>query len=323
MFDILSLIPSKKKNTTKGWYSFNCPFCVYHGHRPDKRSRGGIKFVDSNNWAFNCFNCLYKFGFKLGQSIPIKTRQALVWLGCDNEQIQKWNLESLRHKDILDFSNPVKTSILPVFKTLELPNGELLDEYNNIHQPYIKYLTNRGISHKDYPFLITPNESGRNKNRIIVPYTYKNNIVGHTSRYIDNRTPKYINEQQPGYIFGYDFQKQKNAVCILVEGVFDALSINGCALLHNDISNEQRILISNLNKRVIFVPDRDKSGLKLCDKALEFGYNVSIPSWDKSIKDVNDAVVRYGKLPTLLSILQSATTSKIKVDIFRRKLLGR
>ena len=38
------------------------------------------------------------------------------------------------------------------------------------------------------------------------------------------------------------------------------------------------------------------------------------------IKDVNDAVVRYGKLPTLLSILQSATMSKIKIEIQRKKI---
>jgi hypothetical protein len=38
------------------------------------------------------------------------------------------------------------------------------------------------------------------------------------------------------------------------------------------------------------------------------------------IKDVNDAVVRYGKLATLLSILQNATMSKIKIEIQRKKI---
>ena len=78
--------------------------------------------------------------------------------------------------------------------------------------------------------------------------------------------------------------------------------------------------LKNLNKQIIVVPDRDKTGLKICDRALELGYSVSLPNWESDIKDVNDAVVRYGKLPTLLSILQSATMSKIKIEIQRKKI---
>jgi len=50
------------------------------------------------------------------------------------------------------------------------------------------------------------------------------------------------------------------------------------------------------------------------------GYSVSIPNWDDSVKDVNDAVVKYGKLPALLSILSSATASKIKIELQRKKI---
>jgi DNA primase len=79
-------------------------------------------------------------------------------------------------------------------------------------------------------------------------------------------------------------------------------------------------LLSQLNRRIIFVPDRDKTGLSTCDRALELGYSVSIPDWDSSVKDVNDAVVKYGKLITLLSILQAATTSKIKIELQRKRI---
>jgi hypothetical protein len=53
------------------------------------------------------------------------------------------------------------------------------------------------------------------------------------------------------------------------------------------------------------------------------GFQVSIPNWDIDVKDANDAVVKYGKLPTLLSILQNATSSKIKIEMQRRKLVNR
>ena len=112
-------------------------------------------------------------------------------------------------------------------------------------------------------------------------------------------------------------------MCILVEGIFDALSINGCALTHNTISDDQAHLLSQLNKQIIVVPDRDKTGLDIIDRALELGYSVSLPPWDKTIKDVNDAVVRYGRLPTLLSIIQHATSSKIKIELRKKQIAKR
>jgi hypothetical protein len=319
MFDILSVIPGKKKLTQSGWHSFNAVCCHNRGHKPDKRSRGGIR-MDGDNWSMHCFNCGFKCGFMLGKSITKNTKQLLMWSGIDEQQIQRWSLESLQHKDLLSYVQVKKNKKKIKFKEHTLPEGELLDVNNPLHKVYVDYVQARGINVSDYPFMITPNESGRQGNRIIIPYTYQNKIVGHTSRFLDNKTPKYINEQQQGYVFGIDFQKPEYEVCILVEGIFDALSINGCALTHNTINDDQVELLSQLNRKIIFVPDRDKTGLSTCDKALELGYSVSIPNWDNDVKDVNDAVVKYGKLPTLLSILQSATTSKVKIEIQRRKL---
>jgi len=80
--------------------------------------------------------------------------------------------------------------------------------------------------------------------------------------------------------------------------------------------------LKNLNRKIIVVPDQDKSGMEVINKALDYGFYISIPEWDEGVKDVNDAVIKYGKLPTLLSILQSASNSKAKIEI-RRKQLGR
>lgn len=319
MFDILSIIPGRKKLTQSGWYSFNAACCHNRGHNKDKRGRGGIK-KDDNEWAYACFNCGFKCRFTLGKALSSNTKLLLQWCGIDETQISKWNLESLQHKDLLSLVQLKKQKKKIKFKEQELPSGELLDVNNISHKVYIDYVQSRGINVSDYPFMITPNDSGRQGNRIIIPYTYQNKIVGHTSRFLDNKIPKYINEQQPGYVFGIDFQRSEWEICILVEGIFDALSINGCALTHNTISDDQADLLSRLNKRIIFVPDQDKTGLTICDRALELGYSVSIPDWDVNVKDVNDAVVKYGKLMTLLSILESATTSKIKIEMQRKKL---
>ena len=319
MFDILSIIPGKKRKTSTGWTTFNAVCCHHFNHRPDQRLRGGIKF-DGHNWAYACFNCGYKTGFTLGQPMLAKTKTLLKWCGIDEIQIQRWNLQSLQHKDLIDFSQPAKQKVKIKFDEHKLPEGEIVDRNNPLHKVYAEYLQLRKIDSSDYPFLITPNEKGRMSNRVIIPYTYKNKIVGHTSRFLDNKTPKYINEQQHGYVFNIDMQKPEWSVCIVTEGIFDALSIDGVAVMHDDINSDQALLLSTLNKQIILVPDRDKTGLALCDKALELGYSVSLPNWDEDVKDVNDAVVKYGKLPTLLSILQCATNSKIKIEMQRKKI---
>jgi hypothetical protein len=320
MFDILSLLPGKKKKTHSGWVSFNAICCSHRGHRSDKRGRGGLKFDGQTNWVMHCFNCGYSCSFTLGRSINNKTRQLLRWCGVDNEEIQKWSLESLQHKDMLDFTVHKKKRDPIKLKTKDIPDGELLDESNPNHTKFIDYLTDRGINPYSYPFMVTPSMPGRYSERIIIPYTYGSKIVGHTSRFIDNRTPKYINDQQPGYVFNMDVQHPDWQVCIVVEGIFDALSIDGVAIMHDDISSEQAQVLANLNKKIIVVPDRDKTGLSIIDKALELGYSVSLPDWAPEIKDANDAVKRYGKLATILSILQNATMSKIKLELRKKQI---
>jgi hypothetical protein len=320
VFDILQLISGKKKLTQGGWHSFNAVCCHYRGHTPDRRGRGGIKFANADNWSYHCFNCGFKCGFTLGKSITKNTRQLLSYLGLDKEQIDRYSFESLQHKDLLDFVKIKKEKKRVKFKEVPLPEAELIDINNPNHEIFIQYLNNRKVSIKDYPFMCTPDEEGRQANRIIIPFTYEHKIVGHTSRYLDDRKPKFISEQQSGYLFGVDLQKPEWQVCIVTEGIFDALSINGCALTTNAINDEQAEILKSLNKKIIVVPDQDKSGMDVIDRALDLGFYVSMPEWDIGIKDVNDAVIKYGKLSTLLSILQSATNSKIKTEIKRKQL---
>ena len=321
MFDILTVVPGKKKLTQSGWHSFNAVCCHHRGHKADKRMRGGIKFDGDINWSYHCFNCNFKCGFTIGKPLSGNTKQLLRWCGIDDAEISKWNLASLQQKDLLEIIAVKKKKTKITFKELSLPdNAELIDGNNIAHKNFIDYLSNRGVNYNDYPFMVTTEETGRNSNRIIIPYTYQNKIVGHISRYLDNRIPKYIKEQQQGFVFGFDLQKPEYEVCLVFEGIFDAITLNGCAVTHETISDEQADLLRTLNRKIIVVPDMDKTGLGIIDRALELGFEVSLPNWEDDIKDANDAVVKYGKLPTLLSILQNATNNKIKIQIQRRKI---
>ena len=319
MIDILSYIPQKRKQTSSGWVSFNAPCCVHTGESADRRSRGGVKQAE-DDWSYHCFNCGFTASFVPGRPVSYKARKLLGWLGVDSTDIERLNLESLKRKSLLDLTaerNTIKQTQID-FDEKEVPEGvELIDPELDQHKHYQQYLDKRGIV-LEYPFLVDKKRGPRD--RIVVPYTYKNRIVGHTSRYLDNRTPKFINSQQPGYVFGYDLQKPNWTSAIVVEGIFDALSISGLACMHETISKEQAQLLKQLKRRIIVVPDQDRAGLSIIDAAVEHKFEVSIPEWPEDVKDVNDAVVRFGVAQTLQQIHQNAERSKIKIEMFKKRL---
>ena len=215
------------------------------------------------------------------------------------------------------FDSLSRTNLLANLKL----QGDLVDliiKSATLNEVGTKYLQKRCIP-LDYPFLFKTMP----RNGIVIPFTYDNQIVGHTTRFLDDRTPKYIQDIQPGYVFGTDLQKNNWQYAIVVEGVFDALSINGLAVLHAEINDAQVKLIRSLGREVIVVPDQDEAGMKLVDRAVELGWAVSIPEWPDGIKDVNDAVIRLGRVGTLLIILEAKETSKIKIEMRRKSLVKR
>jgi hypothetical protein len=314
--DILVTIPGKKRQTPSGWHTFNGICCHHRGHNQDRRGRAGVRFNDAGSWSYSCFNCGFKCGLTFGKHFSSNLKMLLEWCGMPKDQIALLSFKCFSIREGIDQYTSSQEIRRINFAEKELPDGaRALDVRKD--QLDVEYLTNRGINPDQYPFYVV---DGEIRKRIIIPYYYAGKLVGHTSRYYDNRSPKYVTDTQAGYVFNIDGQRKDWNVCLLMEGQFDAISIGGCAVMHSTISDEQAELLKRLQRRIIYVPDRDKTGLAVCDRALELGYNVSIPSWKEGIKDVNDAVKTYGKLPTLMSILQSATSSKIIVEMKRKKL---
>jgi hypothetical protein len=311
------------KRAGSGWLSGNAVCCQHNGQREDRRGRGGVITTDTK-LNYSCFNCGFKTGYLIGQPLTVKFKQFLSWLGLESSEINHLTLEALKLRDSGQdtVARNIKNKSIPdiTFRHCALPEAsESLSADNPRHQRYCDYLLQRGLSWDSYRYYVTPDAEGRNSDRIIIPYYYHGILVGNTSRFLDNRKPKYISEQQRGYVFNIDAQRPNWKACILVEGQFDAISIGGCAYMGQNILDEQAQILSKLYRQIIVVPDRDETGLTVCDRALELGYQVSVPSWPDGVKDVNDAVKRWGRLPTLLSILQSATSSKIKIEMLKKR----
>lgn len=324
MIDILSYLPAKRKSTSSGWTSFNAPCCVHNGESQDRRQRGGIKTTDQG-WSYHCFNCGFTASFILGRNLSFKARRFLQWLNVPQEEIEYINLESLKHRNIqgiLDDRQRTANTIQGIeFEDRDLPEEfALVDQNMPIHW---QYLRDRCVP-EDYPIGMIHGKADDKFTRrqgVIIPFTYDGRVVGHTRRFFDDHNPRYIHDMQPGFVFGTDMQNPEWQHAIVVEGVFDALSISGLAVLHAEINDAQARLIRSLGKEITVVPDQDEAGLKLIDRAVELGWAVSIPEWPKGIKDVNDSVKSYGRVWTLMSIFKSRHTSKIKIEIARKNLV--
>ena len=315
MIDVVSFLPNKRKQTASGWISFNAPCCIHRGDTQDKRSRGGIKPAADGSWSYHCFNCGYTASFVLGRNLTFKARRLLEWMNVPQEEIERINLESLKHKSIEGMLGE-RQAMMQQLQSISFEDRDLPADTQPLNDTAREYLQNRRIP-SDYPFLYkTMPRPG-----VVIPFTYDNQVVGHTTRFLDNRTPRYIQDIQPGYVFGTDLLHDNWTCVIVLEGVFDALSINGLAVLHAEINDAQVRLIRSLGREVIVVPDQDEAGMRLVDRAVELGWSVSMPDWPADVKDVNDAVIRWGKLATLVTIMQARETSRIKIEMRKKKIL--
>jgi DNA primase len=98
------------------------------------------------------------------------------------------------------------------------------------------------------------------------------------------------------------------------------MSVNGVAVLGSDCSEPQAEIIDGLAREVIVVADRDRAGAKLINDAIEYGWSVSFPVWQETCKDINEAVVKYGRLFVIKSILDSKETGKLKIELMKKRL---
>jgi hypothetical protein len=313
---ILQHLPGKRKQTPSGWISFNAPCC------DDKRQRGGFIINGGDAVSYHCFNCQFKASWQPGRPLSHKMRKFMRDLNMADDTINQCALEALR---LNESSISTITSIVPKFDERALPleskpiiewankSSALLDKLS----PVVEYLSSRNLYLEDYPFYWTPKIGF--SNRIIIPFYFEGKIVGYTARAINDAKPKYISEQQPGYVFNLDRQTTDRAFVIVCEGPIDAISIDACAIMGAEIKDSQNWLLKQLGREIVLIPDRDHEGPKTVEQAIEFGWSVSMPDWPAGIKDVNDAVCKIGRLATLALITGAKESNTLKIQLRAKK----
>jgi hypothetical protein len=306
---LLAYLPGKRKTTPSGWISFNASCC------DDDRGRGGFIVNGGDAVSYHCFNCGFKCSWQPGRHISKNMNKFMRDLNIPDDIISQLRLEALR----LDDNNTTEIrSIIPKFDSRALPMdseqlSNLLENPTEKLIPVLEYMVSRKLFPEDYPFYWTPKVGF--SNRLIIPFLYKGEVVGWTARAINDAKPKYLSEQQPGYVFNLDNQQDDREFVIISEGPFDALSIDGCALLGAEIKDSQNWLLKQLGKELVLVPDRDHEGPRTVEQAIEYGWSVSMPEWPGDIKDINDAVIKLGKLATLYLIVSAKESNSLKIRL--------
>ena len=212
-------------------------------------------------------------------------------------------------------------------KKIDLPkNSKTLREWAETENPpedyikVLKYMANRNENLLNWhEYYWTPEKEFNMNKRVIIPFTSNSGwLNGYSARAIeDSIKPKYIAQySNNGYIFGQDKLYLPNRkFVILVEGLFDAISLDCVAVMKQYISARQIETLKTADKKIIVVPDRDESGKQLVEQAIQLGYSVSFPNWGDEIKDVSDAVTKYGRLAALQQILQSIENNELKIKL--------
>jgi len=324
-----TLLPPRTKKSPSGWTSFNAPCCQHRGHSPDTRKRGGIRF-DGDGIVYNCFNCKFSTGWQPGSPFGEKMKTLARWMGAGEDTIkelvfealktegEEYNPEQYKPKIIFD-EKPLPEHAMSLMDWSKMLEGEIEEKLGPQFIEVLRYLMSRGYDNPfDYDFYWSPTPGYID--RVIIPFRWENKIVGNTARKITNGKPKYLSDQHPHFVFNFDNQKDDQKYILVCEGPFDALAVNGVALLTNDIAEQQARIINSLGGEVIVIPDQDTAGLVLFDRAAELNWSVAMPNWEDDVKDVADAVKRYGKLFVIVDAIKTSQQGSIKINMAKKKM---
>lgn len=336
LFNTIYQYLPKGPTAQSGWQSFNCVMCPHNGEpTPDKKKRGGL-LITNNGFTYNCFRCKFKTHWEYGYDIhpQSKLHELLTVCGMNEETFKRVSFETYRLnrlglsakevavKDFKPKQLEFAESKLPAnsHSLLELINTNCTNRYfYNI----LLYANKRNIL--DPPNMYWSTEK-RNQlsNRLIIPYKYKDKIVGYTARIANDNAPKsirkYHSEVPAGYMYNIDKLNNPDIKrIVLVEGVLDAMAIGAVGFLGNKLSNDQLAWIRQSGKEVILLPDFDKAGLDIDNEdsaintAIANNWAVSFPNWSEYAKDAQESVNVYGKLATVCGIVQGATNYRVDI----------
>jgi hypothetical protein len=311
-----------RRGTGDFMFKLNCPMCTSRGESADKRFRCGIIHT-GDHIGVNCFNCGFTSKFIIGSPVSRNMMAFLSAIGVpdrDVRMIQYRALEIAKFTDTVKQAQPEYVPV-PQFYDIDLPPGcQTLEQWADagcLDENYlavVDYLLNKrgDVAAEATRYYWTPDTSHDMHRHLIIPCLHDGHVTGWIGRCIDDTKRKYYNQTQKGFLFNIDsLTRRDRKYAFIVEGIFDALVIDAVGAMGANLNRQQIRWINHCGKVPVVVPDRDAAGKRLINIAIRQGWSVSIPNfggrcwWDGHVKDVDEAVLKYGKLYTLRSIVEN------------------
>lgn len=289
------------KQTSRGNYSFHCPFCNHHKPKLEIQ-------LEENNTGINEFHCW---------ACDIKGKNLIQLFG--KLKISQDRKEELKNiiKSTKNFDNDFNNNPSEKFK-LKLPDEfiSLKDVTNkNVEAKHaLHYLKKRGVNKYDIiKYNIGYCEHGKYKDRIIFPiYNSEYELVFFDARTYKDNPLRYIKPECSKDIIANEHFINWNLPIILCEGIMDAISIkrNVIPLLGKIIQPElMKKLLTFPSNKIYIALDNDaiKKAVDFCEMLMNEGKEVyfiemsegdaSYMGFEKFTKHIqNSEKLNYSKL---------------------------
>lgn len=303
LLPLLESILGKGTPKSKGNYAFICPF---HTSNPPGKKNFEIQLEtdEKENNPWHCWGC---------ESRGKKIKSLFSKLKVHENKIDELKL----------ILRPNINKTIKEEEKIELPSEFIslndIKNFNKVTQlearKAIQYLKKRHITKDDIlKYNIGFCEYGKYAGRIIIPsYNNKGEINYFAARsFKDDVFPKYKNPPISSKIIGFELFINWDAPIMLVEGIFDALTIkrNVIPLFGKIINNSimEKILQSSVeNIYICLDPDAIRSSIKYAEQLLNLGKKVYLVEIDG--KDINE--IGYNRFLSILEKTQPLTFSKL------------
>jgi DNA primase len=305
---LLESVLGKGKPTSKGNYSFFCPFCPIKHHK--RKLEIQLSTDEKGNNPYKCWICEEK-----GQKITTLLKKL------------KFPQDKISEAKLLTKTGIKKET--KVLEVLSLPKEFIslqdIDEINNHHDKILakhalKFISNRKVSEYDilkYNIGFCPN--GKYEGRIIIPsYDEVGNLNYFTARSFKDDFEKYKNPPVSAKdIIGLELNINWNLPILLVEGIFDAIKFKRNTIplfgkvIHNKLLSK---LVQSQTKKIYICLDKDalKDAIIHCEKLISYGKEVHLIEIDD--KDFSES-----ENFKILNVLEESSPLTYK-DLIYKKL---
>lgn len=298
------------------WIVGKCPLCN------DYKVRAGFKF-DGEQVRYNCWNCSTSPSYtEFSGRMSKKFRNVLHAFNIDDDEINTvvntplFFKKKESDKITLTKLTKVNTTTPPVKlppKSFQLGHPEFIDYQEKL----VGYLLERNIDLNKYGFFFSLEP--RFHDRIIIPYYRSGQLIYWQARHIDNSVKlRYDNApiSREAVMFNMDqLMAYSDKPLFICEGVFDAMIVDGIALLGSRLNEAKVDLLSKSNRRIIFVIDKDSNGRHLAEDVINRGWEIAFAP--NGAEDLNESARRFGLCYTTRELVKSipADASRAKMAI--------